>query len=57
MSERQAMELAEAVEKVIEIGKRFERQQQLAEELARIERGRKRQRKDAAKAQASGIWR
>jgi hypothetical protein len=57
MSERQAMELAEAVEKVIEIGKRFERQQQLAEELARIERNRARQRKDAAKAQTAGLWR
>lgn len=47
------MELEEAVKAVIEIGQRFERQQQLAEELARIER----QRKDAAKAQAAGIWR
>lgn len=57
MSERQAMELEEAVKAVIEIGQRFERQLQLAEELARIERGRKRQRKDAAKAKASGVWR
>jgi hypothetical protein len=51
------MDIDEAIKTVIEIGLRFERQQQLAEELARIERGRKRQRKDAAKAQASGIWR
>lgn len=57
MSERQAMELEEAVKAVIEIGQRFERQLQLAEELARIERGRERQRKDARKAQAAGIWR
>lgn len=47
------MELDEAIKAVIEIGKRFERQQQLAEELARIER----QRKDAAKAKAAGVWR
>lgn len=47
------MELEEAIKTVVEIGQRFERQQQLAEELARIER----QRKDAAKAQTAGIWR
>lgn len=47
------MELDEAIKAVIEIGKRFERQLQLAEEAARIERARK----DAAKAQAAGIWR
>ena len=47
------MELDEAIKTVIAIGQRFERQLQLAEELARIER----QRKNAAKAAAAGIWR
>jgi hypothetical protein len=43
MEERE-MTLDEAVEKIIEIGKRFELQGKLAEESARIERERNRQR-------------
>ena len=51
------MELEEAVKIVIEIGQRFERQLQLAEEAARIERSRERQRADARKASKTGLWR
>lgn len=47
------MDIDEAIKTVIEIGQRFERQLQLAEEAARIERARK----DARKAKAAGIWR
>lgn len=52
MIERE-MNIDEAIKTVIEIGERYERQLQLAEELARIER----QRKDAAKAPTPGAWR
>jgi hypothetical protein len=51
------MDVDEAIKTVIEIGQRFERQLQLAEEAARIERSRERQRKNARKAAAAGIWR
>lgn len=47
------MNIDEAVKAVIEIGQRYERQLQLAEEAARVER----QRKDARKAAKAGIWR
>lgn len=47
------MDIDEAIKTVIEIGRRFERQLQLAEEAARIER----QRKNARKAQTAGLWR